>query len=405
MPLRHLLAASAAFSSIAGAQPPSARATVAHPARNEIPFLFEDSRIYVPVRIGAGPERWFILDTGASSTIIDSAVARAEHLRVAGSEAVHGAGSGSSNEGQGSSVELRLGGIVMHVASPAVLDLADLLGPTSGRAPAGIIGSEFFREHFVDIDFARKRIAVDPGISQRRLRYSTSVPLTFVEQTPLTHVILKLEGGRTVEANALVDLGAKAMFLVPEPFIAREKLREGLGKTVTTGFGAGVGGDTFYAFGRASRLSLAAAPALGIDRPVIGLSVGGTLRSTWNQGLLGAEFLSNFRIGFDYQGKRLLLGPAQAHPNPFDRSGLFLVAAGDSLDRIVVRQVLKGGPGDQAGLLPKDEILAVDGKSAGETGLAGLRQIFKRPGATLLTLIYRRGTDQRTAKLRLRDLI
>lgn len=403
--LRYLLAASAAFSSIAGAELPSTSAAAAPATRNQIPFLYEDSRIYVPVRIGAGLQRWFILDTGASATIIDQSVAKAEHLEVAGSETVHGAGSGSSKEGQSSSIDLMLGGIAMHIDRPAVLDLARLLGPTSGRAPAGIIGSDFFSEHFVDIDFARRRIAIDPGMAERRLRYSTSVPLTFVEQTPLTHVTLKLQSGRTVEANALVDLGAKATFLVPEPFIAREKLRQAIGRSVTTGFGAGVGGDTFYAFGRASRLGFAAAPAFAIDRPVIGLSVGGTLRSTWNEGLLGAEFLSNFRIGFDYQHKRLLLGPAQAHPNAFDRSGLFLVASGGSLDRIIVRQVVKGGPGDKAGFLPMDEILAVDGKSAGRTGLAGLRQIFKEPGTTVLRIVYRRGTEQRTSELELRDLV
>jgi len=405
MPLGKLLTVLIGASSIAGAQAHSGTAAVGRAAQKQIPFLFEDERIYVPVRIGTSAPRWFILDTGASSTILDTSVARAEHLRVEGNETIKGAGSGSSDEEQGSSVELKLGGVPLHIMSPAVLDLAHLLGPTSGRAPAGIIGSEFFREHFVDIDFAARRIVVDPAEAARRRLYSAWVPLTFVEQTPLTHVVLKLKAGHRVEANALVDLGAKSTFLIPDPFIAREKLRESAGPTLVTGFGAGVGGDTFYAFARAARLSFAAAPALGVDRPVIGLSVGGTLRSTWNEGLLGAQFLSSFRIGFDYRHKRLFLGRAEVRPREFDRSGLFLVAAGDSLRRIIVRQVLKDGPGEQAGLLPEDEIIAIDGESVGKAGLAGLRQMLRRPGSGILTVTYRRGADEHEAKLQLRDLL
>lgn len=403
--MRHLQIAFTGVLLLAGAQANSGRATPARATQSAIPFLFEDARIYVPVSIGRSPPRWFILDTGASSTIIDKAVAKAEHLRVEGSEAVHGAGAGSSDEGQSSSVALSLGRVPLRIERPAVLDLAHLLGPTSGRAPAGIVGSEFFREHFVDIDFARRRILVDPPEAQRKLFYSASVPLTFVEQTPLAHVALRLESGRTVEANALVDLGAKSTFLVPEPFIAREKLKEGVGKSVVTGFGAGVGGDTFYAFSRAARLSFAAVPALGVDRPVIGLSVGGTLRSTWNEGLLGAEFLSHFRIGFDYDHGRLFVGAARSLPNEFDRSGLFLVAAGDGLGRITVRGVLKGSPGEKAGLVDEDELIAIDGQDVSGIGLAGIREMLKQPGSRILTIIYRRGNGEHQAKLQLRDLL
>ncbi len=405
MPQRRLLLGLFCVSSIASAQGAPPHASLHAPRGSEIPFLFEDERIYVPVRIGAAMKRWFILDTGASGTIIDAAVARAEHLQVAAGEAVEGAGSGSSEQSQASSVELEIGNVGMRVARPAVLDLVHLLGPTSGRAPAGIIGSQFFREHFVDIDFKRRRIAVAPPGAAPRAHFERSVPLTFIEQTPLAHVVLTLRNGRRVEANALVDLGAKSTFLIPEPFIEREDLRESVGKTVVTGFGAGVGGDTFYAFARASRLSFAAAGALGLDDPVIGLSVGGTLRSTWNEGLLGAEFLSSFRVGFDYRHARLFLARAGAVPRQFDRSGLFLVAAGDSLRKLLVRQVVKGSPGDEAGLLPGDEILTIDGNKAKDLGLEGARQRLKQSGDGIVTVGYRRGTDQLTARIALRDLI
>lgn len=374
-----------------------------HAAR--IPFVYEDARIYVPVRIGAGQPRWFILDTGASGTIIDRAVANAAHLTIKRGQRVSGAGAGSTLQDRTAALELHVGNVPLRVSDAGILDLANLLGATSGRAPAGIIGGQFFLEHFVDIDFASRQITVTPPNVQTGTKYSASVPLTFVQGTPLTDVLLALPDQRIVRAHALVDLGAKSTFLVPEPFIARTKLRESVGKTVTTGFGAGVGGDTFYAFTRAKRLSLASADQLGVDQPVIGLSVGGTLRSTWNQGLLGSEFLSRFRLGFDYRHKRLWLGHAQANPPVFDRSGLFLVATGPALDRIIVRQVLRDGPADQAGLAARDEILTIDGVSVGELRLAGIRQRLKEPGDRTVTVGYRRGSAAGKVRLKLRDLV
>jgi hypothetical protein len=359
----------------------------------------------VPVRIGAGPPQWFILDTGATATIIDAAAAKAAGLPVQGGQIVHGAGAGGSRQGHTSAVSLMVGRQPLRVSQPAVMDLAGLLGPTSGRAPAGIIGSQLFREHFVDVDFERRRITLYGAGTDRRSDFAAATALTFADFTPLVLVKLTLPDQRVVAARALVDLGAKSTFLIPEPFIDRERLRDAFASTVVTGLGAGVGGDTFYAFARARRLSLAAAPAIGLDHPVVGLSVGGTLRSTWHEGLLGAEFLSRFHIGFDYRRRLLLLTPRSASAAAFDRSGLFLASTGPSLDRIVVRQVLKGGPAEAAGLSPGDEIVAVDGRPAARLGLAGVREALKRAAPAQVAIRYRRGPEPRIARVELRDLL
>jgi hypothetical protein len=377
---------------------PAARSTPAA----AIPFIHEDARIYVPVRIGSGSPHWFILDTGATGTIIDSKVAQEAGFKVSGGETVHGAGSGGSVQAQTSAVFLRVGTVALRVAQPRVMDLAHLLGPTSGRAPAGIIGSQFFREHFVDVDFARRQIHVFARNSDHRPAYAAAVRLTFADWTPLTSVLLTLPAGRTIMANALIDLGAKSTFLIPEPFINREKLRDAFPKTIEMPLGAGVGGDTFYAFARAGGLGFADAPAMALKAPVVGLSIRGTLRSTWHEGLLGADFLSRFRLGFDYAHRRLLLTQRGTEPAPFDRSGLFLIGSGDALRTVVVRTIVKGSPADLAGILPGDEVLSVDGLRAASIGLAATRDRLKTP-AQFATIDYRRGSDIRTVRLALRN--
>ena len=390
------------------ALPTSSQAKSAAPASiapASIPFLYEDARIYVPVRIGRGEPHWFILDTGATGTIIDTAVAKSASLPISGGQTVHGAGSGGSVQSQTSAVDLEVGAVLFHVQQPLIMDLAHLLGPTIGRAPAGIIGSQFFREHFVDLDFERHRIKALPPASDRRWAYAAAVPLTFADWTPLTHVRLTLPSGRVVTANALLDLGAKSTFLLPEPFIDREKLRTAFPKTVVSALGSGVGGDTFYAFARARSIGFAAAPAMSLADPVIGLSVKGTLRSTWHEGLLGADFLSRFRLGFDYAHHRLLMTKVGQAAEPFDRSGLFLAAEGSRLDRVMVRQVLEGGPAEAAGLVAGDEIVSVDGKSVKALGLPAVRSRLKQPSDRSVKLEVVHGLARRTVVLKLNALL
>ncbi|MGZ3183514.1 MAG: aspartyl protease family protein [Telluria sp.] len=370
-----------------------------------VPFIYEDARVYVPVRINGGAPRWFILDTGAAGTIIDTAAAAAAGLPVQGERRVQGAGAGSSLQGTSGAAVLHVGDVALRVAQPAVMDLVQLLGPTSGRAPAGIVGAQFFREHFVGLDFERRELTVRDAEEDPPAGFGASVPLTFESAMPHVQVRLALPDGRRVEANALVDLGAKSTLLLPEPFIERARLRAAFPAAVIAPFGAGVGGATSYAFARAPRLELAAAPDIGMDRPVVGLSVAGSLRSTWHDGLLGAEFLARFRVGFDYAHGRLWLAPRNNAPARFDRSGLFLVGQGPDFRRIVVRQVRPDGPGAMAGLRPGDELVSLDGQPVAAMRLGEVREYLKTPARAAVRVGYRRGAEETQAELLLRDLL
>jgi hypothetical protein len=370
-----------------------------------VEMLYEDGRVYVPVRLGTLTPRWFILDTGLSSTVIDRDVALEAGLAPAGDEAVTGAGPGRSSMGRAPPQVLRVGDIPLTVAEPRVAALAGLLGPTSGRAPAGIVGSQLFREHVVAIDFQRRRLTLHEPAGWRYDGAGEAFGLSFTDDTPLASVSLALADGRTVAAQVLVDLGAKATLLLPEPFIAAAALRSGFPRLVSAPFGAGFGGDTRYAFGRARRLSLKGSARIGLDDPVVGLSVGGTLKSTWHQGLLGAEFLERFHVIFDYARSRLILEPTGLKAAAFDMSGLFLIAGGPSLAKVLVREILPDTPAAASGVASGDEVLSVDGAPTASLGLAGVRARLKAGPGRVVQLALARGETRRKVDLRLAQLI
>lgn len=205
--------------------------------------------------------------------------------------------------------------------------------------------------------------------------------------------------------RVVVDLGAKSTLLIPEPFIEKEGLRESMPRSVTTGFGAGVGGDTYYAFARASRLQLEGDERSAVAETIVGLSVDGTLKSAAYDGLLGAEYLERFRLGFDYAASRLLLTRTDRLAPGFDMSGLFLVARGEALERIVVRSVLSNGPGEKAGLRAGDEIVSIEGRSARTLGLPAARKLLKASDGTRVAVVYARAGERRRTMLRLQALL
>ncbi|GGY24485.1 hypothetical protein GCM10008098_17620 [Rhodanobacter panaciterrae] len=346
-----------------------------------LPFDYTDARLYVPVTIGNDPSTYtFILDTGAVPTGIDDALARKRGFAVSGAGMASGAGAGATRVGSTGPLSLHVGAAALNVASLNVSPYDALLAATSGRRVDGIIGSQFFIEHVVTIDVEQRRITLHDPATWRYAGKGVRIPITFKYGVPMAEVSLTLPDGRHIAAHAALDLGAKSTFLIPEPFIDRYQLRQVFPHTVTMGLGAGMGGDTHYAFARGTRIALAASPSIGLDRPVIGLSVKGTLRSSWHDGLLGAAFLTRYRVTFDYAHQQMILEPfADAPTQGFDRSGLFLVSAGSDLQGIDVREVVAGSPAAEAGLHPGDHLIAVDGKSVKQWRLWQLRDRLRDP--------------------------
>jgi predicted aspartyl protease len=365
-----------------------------------VPIEVEDERLYVPVEVG-GLTRSMVLDTGVSSTILDTDTAAALGLDAGQLQPLTGVGTRTSTVGAVNSLRLLVGAVPLDARSPRVVPIDATLSAYTGRHVPGIIGAQFFGEHTVTIDFSARRMEVGPVGTSEVPPGAIAVPITVEGGIPFAMATLETAGGERVSMRVLVDLGAKATLLVTEPFLARSGLSARAGPAVRSLLGAGVGGPTRYDFVRAGELRLGGA---AVKAPVVGLSVGGTLRSADYDALLGLRFLRRFKVTFDYARSRLVLvpGPDVAEPETFDASGLYLCARGDGLRRFEVEEVAPGSPADQAGLVRGDVVVEVNGAPIGATTLAALRRTLSGEPGTKVRLGLRRRAGPVLATLTLR---
>jgi hypothetical protein len=364
-----------------------------------IPFVYEDARVFVPVHVDSGPPRWFILDTGVSGVMLDGGLARELRLSVADAGRTSGVGTGSLALGRASDVTLRVGTVPLGPTDARVLSLDSVLAPYGGRAAPGVIGSPLFREHVVELDFDRSVMILHDPKAFHYQGHGIVIPIRFFNEIPVTDGRLAPPGSATpMPLRLAVDLGAKATLLFSEPFILAHHLMQQFPRHTESPLGAGIGGETRYAFARARSLVLidsrGGESGASLDNPVVGLSVRGTFRAEWCDGLLGAEFLRGYRVIFDYAHGQLIL--EARHPAlqaaEYDMSGMFVVSDEWDRHRFVVHEVLPNGPAATAGVAAGDRIVSVDGQPVFELTLGDLRNVLRsRPGRSVAITIERGG--------------
>jgi PDZ domain/Aspartyl protease len=377
--------------------------SVAAPAlpAQSVPFVYEDARIFVPVSVNGDAPRWFILDTGVPGVMLDADVARQDQLVVTPAGRTNGVGAGSVAIGRTTGVTLRVGDVALTPDGAGVVALDSVLAPYGGRGAPGVIGSTFFREHVVELDFARSIMTLRDPHQYRYDGDGRVMPLHLDGDFPIADAWLTPPApADRIPMRVLIDLGAKATLLVSEPFIEAQHLMAQFPERVESPLGAGMGGETRYAFSRARSLALDGVTETG---PVVGLSVARTLTLRQVDGLVGVEFLRAYRVIFDYARERLILEPTTPAIGSaeYDMSGMFIMSDRVDHHRFTVHEVLSNGPAARAGVRVGDRITSVDGQSATQLTLGALRNVLRSTPGRAVDLTLERGdsTLRRTVHL------
>jgi hypothetical protein len=397
--------------STAAAQPTRGRAGARRAAKPAPEFRFDSDRAAVRIpfelyanvilfraRVNNSAPLWFLLDTGANGSLLDSRRARSLRLRYLAAADIHGMG--------GSVKGSYFGGATLGLSGVRVFDRKFISMPLEpmfmrfGRRIDGIIGYDFLKLFVVEVDYAAKTISLYDPRGYEYKGAGEAVPFTLRDGHPYTRVRLGFEGHEAVEGDFEIDTGADGSLAINRPFAEKHKLLEMLPAASGAKTGAGAGGETSYVESRVKELGLG---RFTFERPVVTFSrdTEGEGANANSDGQLGSEIFRRFKVVFDYTRGRMILEPNANFSEPFgsDSSGLDIVAEGRSLRTFTVNAVEPGSPAAEAGLREEDTIIAVDGRPAREFNLDQLATLFTKAGKEY-ELTVRRGRE--TLKLRLK---
>ncbi len=389
--------------SLAPQQPAPATGFFSGTSALHIPFELSSNIIFLQVRVNGSEPLWFILDTGAAGSLLDTNRAKALGIKVSGGGDIEGVGETSVAAGMAKNVSFSLPGVDFQARVVVVLPLSNL-NRYIGHIVDGILGHDFFSRFVVEIDYVARIINVYEPKSFQYSGTGDSIPLELKDNGPSVRARLNLPGRVPLEGNFRIDTGGSHALILGTPFVKIQKILESMPKTIAAP-SAGIGGETSMRLGRVQSLQLG---RFVLEKLVTGLatSAKGALANPDFTGNIGDGILRRFKVIFDYRNHRMILEPGDRLLEPFesDMSGMVLTAEGIKLDAFTIFHVTENSPASEAGLRGGDVITAIDNKPSSELVLDDIREMFKHDGREHLLRI-KRGEQASEVKIKLRRLI
>lgn len=258
-----------------------------------IPFRADGHLMMVEASINGAAPAWFMLDSGASHSVLDPRLQRALGLPLLAVGATTGTGAGSVALQHAAPATMRVGGVEIALPDPWIIDLSGV--PVSGDV-RGLVGAELFKTHVVRIDPNRRSLDIFDPAAFRPERGSAWIPLVVDGDKLFVDLRLDVRPGLSVVERLRVDTGAEES--VNDPIVAQAEERR------QTEQGHGLGAN-FVAWSGRMR-------AVHIGPYVI--------RDVWGPGspgpAIGMELLRRFVVTFDAPHGRLYLAPTAALGEP-----------------------------------------------------------------------------------------
>lgn len=366
-------------------------------AAEELPFEYRSRHIYLPARIaGRDGELYFLLDSGASMTVIDSVVAAGMGLPFGGT--IPGAGAGGMADFHMTRVPgLSIGGIELAEQTAITFPISKLLRKFDEIEIGGVLGYDFLSRFVTRIDFERSIITfAEPDSFAPRGGER-------IVEAPLVHNIFTLPSSLdTAKATFYLDTGANSS-LLHASFAERTGIASGR-RTLPMAI-RGAGGDETASLCRFDSLGLGgftiAKPVLAITRSMKGI---GVLENV--DGIVGNDILERFTVTLDYGKQRVVLEKNARFEEAFypDRSGLQLARKENG--SVVVVSTVPDSPAARAGFRPGDVIVEIAGASAARfKGIREITTLFEAKEGTTYAIEISRGGKRSKLSLTLETYI
>lgn len=338
----------------------------------------------------------FILDTGSGGISLDSSTCEYLRLpRTPSDKTIRGIG-GIKQVEFAKNHALKLPGLVTKELDFHINDYS-LLTSVYGVKIDGIIGYSFLRRYILSINYDDSVICVySPGF----FKYPKGGHLlrpTFTT-IPMQPVYFR-DGKKSSTEKYYFDSGAGLCFLVTEEFAKDSNLFAKTKRMVPTQ-AEGLGGK------RPMQLTVVKQVKLGPYRfkqvPTYVFKDEFNVTSyPATGGLIGNELLRRFNVVLNYPEQVIHIKPNNSFDHPFDYSytglGIYLENG-----EIIVDDIIKGSPGEKAGFLSGDRIIAVGGNFS--NNIQAYKTLLQNADGVIKVVIMRDGVTK-MLELKVRNIL
>ncbi len=371
-----------------------------------IPFEMVGSYVVISVRINDSSPLNLILDSGVRNTIITELQPNDQiTLNYSDVKDLMGLGGGNHLEAYTSNFNtLKIGKLKLKNKSVFVLqnDIFNLSKHT-GTKINGLIGSDFFQDYTIEIDYTNKRVRFyeptpfDAPKGYGELPITLEASKLFVELS-----VLNADSSRQ-QVKMLIDTGAElnAWFQT----ISKGSVHTPA-KWIQGTIGEGFNGTVTGKYGHIPEIRFG---SFSLKNPIVSFpdsaTIGGILAASKRDGTIGSQILSRFNLIFDYNNKKMYFKPNIYFKSKYSYnvSGIEITQITPQLPLTEVMSVWENSPAAKAGVLPGDHIIEINGNSAFYMQMNEIRKIFETATNIPMILVIRRGEQELSVTIDMKE--
>lgn len=405
-----------------------------------IPFKLINNLIFIPINVN-GAELTFMLDTGVAETILFSLDNK--EVKLENIEKIKFSGLGGNVSIDGFKSDRNIAKIGDHLINSTmllyiVIDEEFNISSHIGIPVNGVIGSHFFKNHPISIDYVSKKITVyqDTDVLKRKIRKFTELPMTIEKDKPYINADVEMTNEKK-SSKLLIDLGnSDAIWLFPtliKDFVYnRPNIDDYLGR--------GFNGDIY---GKRSRIHNFYLGDFKFEMPLTAMpdeySIQHVNLVADRKGSVGGEIIRRFTTIFDYPSGKIYLKRNKNFDDPFhfNMSGLDfkqdglewhedrvkiepkkiseanneILAYGSFQYKFTLKPIFsiagirKDSPGFKAGLKKDDRVLFINGSRTSEMTMEKIMELMKSEDGRNITMVVQRKNMELTFNFVLEDPI
>lgn len=346
-----------------------------------IPFEMVGSYVVVEIRINQSTPLKFILDTGVRSTMITE-MHENDSVEVIYTDRrdIQGLGLGKGiNAFVSYGNSIKTGKIKLENRTVLILEEDFFnLSRLAGTKINGLLGSDFFSDYIVQIDYSSKRLKFYDTANFSIPKGFGVMPMIIEKQKMFIQLSVLETDSAKRNIKMLIDTGAQLNAWFQTLTNKAVNIPE---KSIHGRIGEGLNGEITGYFARVPQICIA---DFCVKDPIVAfpdsLAIAEIIKNSDRDGTIGSQLLSRFNLIIDTQNKQFYFKPNRNFNNPFtyNIAGIEVAQMIALVPQIEVINVWENSPAKNAGIRPGDIIEEINDEKVFTLTLSQVRGYFEQ---------------------------